>query len=172
MTHLHTDHAGGLSYFPNADILIHKKEFNNALGFKGLMQGFLNNRFPEWLAPNLFEFNDEPFGPFSKSLKFKNDITIVPTFGHTGTHVSVIVNDYDVNYFIAGDASYSQDNMLQEKVDGVSRNNNVALNTLKNIKNFSKDYSTIYLPSHDPLSAKRLKNKETVFESSEILETL
>ena len=169
MTHLHTDHAGGLSYFPNAKILIHKNEFKNALGLKGLLQGYLNNRFPSWLSPNLFEFNNESFGPFSKSIKFNNEITIVPTFGHTGTHISVIVKDEDINYFIAGDASYTQDNMLQEKVDGVSRNNKVALNTLKNIKNFSKEFPTIYLPSHDPFSSKRLENKETVFETAEVL---
>lgn len=164
MTHLHTDHAGGLSYFPSSEILIHKGEYKAALGFSGLLKGFLNKRFPSWLSPKLFEFNNEKFYSFQKSLKLYDDIIIVPTFGHTGTHISVIVKNEGLNYFLAGDSSYNQQNMLIEQVDGVSLNNNVALNTLKNIKHFSKLNPTIYLPSHDPDSANRLKNNETVFE--------
>lgn len=169
MTHLHTDHAGGLSYFPNSEILVHKKAYADALGFKGLLKGFLNNRFPSWFAPKLFEFNDEKFGPFPQSLKIKDDIIIVPTFGHTDTHISVILNS-DVNYFFAGDSSYNQENMLLEKVDGVSMNDEIALRTLRNIKRFSKDNPAVYLPSHDPDSGKRFANKEIVFdvESEEV----
>ena len=55
--------------------------------------------------------------------------------------------------------------MLIEKLDGVSLNNNVALNTLKNIKHFAKLNPTVYLPSHDPESSNRLRNNETVFEN-------
>ena len=169
MTHLHTDHSGGLSYFPKSEILIHKGEFKAALGLSGLLKGFLNNRFPSWLAPELFEFTNDKFHSFQRSFKLYDNIIIVPTYGHTGTHVSVIVSDGELNYFIAGDSSYSQQNMLLEKVDGVSLNNNVALNTLKNIKHFAKLNPTVYLPSHDPNSAKRLRNRETVFEQKKEL---
>lgn len=164
MTHLHTDHAGGLSYFPKSKIIIHKGEYKSALGFSGLLKGFPNNRFPSWLSPILFEFNNEKFYSFQQSLKLYDDVIIVPTFGHTGTHISVIVQHDGLNYFLAGDSSYNQQNMLLEKVDGVSLNNGVALNTLKNIKHYTKLNPTIYLPSHDPDSAKRLRKNETVIK--------
>jgi N-acyl homoserine lactone hydrolase len=161
---LHTDHAGGLSYFPKSEILIHKGEYKGALGFSGLLKGVPNNRFPSRLSPHLFGFNNEKFYSFQQSLKLYDDVIIVPTFGHTGTHISVIVQHDGLNYFLAGDSSYNQQNMLLEKVDGVSLNNGVALTTLKNIKHYAKLNPTIYLPSHDPDSAKRLRNNETVFE--------
>jgi hypothetical protein len=55
--------------------------------------------------------------------------------------------------------------MLQEKVDGVSMHNKVALDTLKNIKEFCKNFPTVYLPTHDPDSQKRFDNQELVFSS-------
>lgn len=162
MTHLHTDHAGGLNYFPDSEILVHSQAYREALGFKGLLKGFLNNRFPSWFAPKLFNFDKKPFGPFSQFLKFSDDIFIVPTYGHTNHHISVILKVDGLYYFFAGDASYTQTNMLKGKVDGVSSSNKVALDTLENIKKFSEDNPTIYLPSHDPESEQRFNNQETV----------
>lgn len=166
MTHLHTDHAGGLAHFPNTKILVHKRAYKEAQGLKGLLGGFLNNRFPSWFKPELFELENNPLGPFPQSLRINNDIFIVSTFGHTKSHVSVIVKSENINYFIAGDSSYTQENMLQGKVDGVSHNDKVALETLKNIKAFCESNPTIYLPSHDPDSAKRLLQQEIVSEKN------
>jgi ABC-type Mn2+/Zn2+ transport system ATPase subunit len=50
--------------------------------------------------------------------------------------------------------------MLEEKVDGVSPNEQHAITTLKRIKQFVKEKPSIYMPTHDPLSVKRLSNKE------------
>ena len=39
MTHLHTDHAGGLSHFPNSEILVYRSEFENASGLMARRAG-------------------------------------------------------------------------------------------------------------------------------------
>ena len=35
LTHLHTDHAGGLAHFPNSEIVITREEFEYAKGRRG-----------------------------------------------------------------------------------------------------------------------------------------
>ena len=152
---------------PGSEILIHSGEYKNAQGLSGLMKGFLNNRFPSWLSPQLFDLESKPFGPFKQSLQIFDDLIIVPTYGHTDNHVSVILKHSDLFYFFAGDASYTQDNMLNERIDGVSRHNQVALNTLRLVKEFARENPTIYLPSHDPDSERRFRNQELVYSSEQ-----
>ena len=84
---------------------------------------------------------------------------IVPTPGHTAYHVSVIVKIDGVVYFLAGDTSYSQEILLQRMPDGVSPNPKQAIETLDKIRRYSKMESLVYLPTHDPETAKRFTGR-------------
>jgi N-acyl homoserine lactone hydrolase len=162
LTHMHTDHAGGLYHFPKSDIVIMKQAYDLAKGFRGMLRGFLPHRLPSWLSPTLIDLSNEGYGPFPKSLKMTKagDIILVPTSGHTEAHISVILETPDVKYFFAGDTSYNQDLMLRGKIDGVSANARDAYETIQNIQYFTATEPAIYLPSHDPDSEKRLVNNE------------
>ena len=46
LTHLHTDHAGGLHHFPRAEILVSRKEYAAARGLRGMLQGYLPSHDP------------------------------------------------------------------------------------------------------------------------------
>jgi len=166
MTHLHTDHAGGLYHFPGTEILIDRKEFKSASGLTGILGGYLPHRWPGWLKPTLITLPENRFGPFKKSLPVTNDgkVRIVATPGHVASHLSVIVELDELYYFIAGDASYNQENMINLVSDGVGTGE--SLDTLKNIRTFASEFPTIYLPSHDPDVPGRMANKEIapVFE--------
>ena len=59
--------------------------------------------------------------------------------------------------FLAGDTSYTQDLLLAGKVDGVSPNEELARQTLRNIRELARQRPLIYLPSHDPESKLRLE---------------
>ena len=85
MTHLHTDHAGGLHHFPKVEILVSRTEYQLASGTAGRVRGYLPNRWPTWFVPHLIEFAPKPYGPFpsSYSLTQAGDVVIVPTMGHT-----------------------------------------------------------------------------------------
>jgi N-acyl homoserine lactone hydrolase len=157
MTHFHTDHAG-------AEIVVMRKAFQMASGIRGQIRGFLPQHWPAWFTPKLIDLKSQPFGPFPTSLKITKteDVVIVPTSGHTDAHVSVILIEPDLCYFFAGDASYTQELMLKQKVDGVSPNEQQARLTLHHINQFVREQPTIYLPTHDPLSTKRLSEKDYV----------
>lgn len=161
LTHLHTDHAGGIHHFSNSEILVCDNEYQLAKGFPGRLRGYLPNRWPTWFSPNPIPFHNNPFGPFDRSYPMTRDgkVVIVPTPGHTPGHASVIAIDSDVSYFFAGDTTYSQQALLEQTVDGTSPNEAESLKTLSQILNYVKSNPTVYLPSHDPQSNERLKLK-------------
>jgi glyoxylase-like metal-dependent hydrolase (beta-lactamase superfamily II) len=164
MTHLHTDHAGGLYHFPKSEILVMRRAFEKAVGFPGKVRGFLPHRWPSWFAPKLITLEPQPFGPFPSNLRLtrSGDVVLIPTPGHTVAHVSVVLQDSDLTYFFAGDASYTQQLMMERKVDGVAPDEQEARQTLQRINQFTHETPTVYLPSHDPQSGERLANKTTV----------
>ena len=164
LTHLHTDHAGGLHHFPNVEILVSRTEYQQATGMAGLIRGYLPNRWPTWFAPNLIDFMPKPFGSFSSSysLTQAGDVILVPTMGHTAGHLSVIVTDGSESTFLAGDTSYTQQMLLDGVVDGVSESDEVTQKTIQTIQKYLHSVPTIYLPSHDPAAVTRLTNHTVV----------
>src|ERR1044072_9398040 len=157
MTHLHIDHDAGLGFFPYSQVLASDGELRRASGLAGRLRGYLPQRWPASFDPAPLVLADEPYGPFARSHRqtTRGDVIAVPTPGHTPDHVSVIVEDGDAAIFIAGDASYSEENMLAGRIDGVSADENAAAATLRTIREFAAGQPTVYLPTHDPASARR-----------------
>ena len=170
LTHLHTDHAGGLHHFPKSEILVSDEELALAKGFAGRLRGYLPNRWPQWFAPRSIVFEPKAIGPFDRSHHVTSDgtVVIVPTPGHTPGHVSVVVVDGDVNYFLAGDTTYTQQSLVEEQVDGVSPSEAVSLQTMRRIVQYARSQPTVYLPAHDPESGDRLANAITVRVSEDV----
>lgn len=159
LTHLHTDHAGGISHFPASGILVSRAEAQAASGSMGRLRGYLNNRWPEWFRPALVDFTKEPLGPFDRTWQLTDDgaIVLVSTPGHSPGHLSVVVRAQDRTFFLAGDTSYTEELMLRRALDGVSRDETAARRTLERINQYiASDPATVYLPSHDPGSEQRL----------------
>jgi N-acyl homoserine lactone hydrolase len=163
LTHLHTDHAGGLTHLSSqARFLAARGEIEIARGPLGQVLGYLPHRWPAKFYPEPIAFKDGIFGPFEKhmALTRAGDVVIVPTPGHTPHHVSVIVDCGDVAIFLAGDATYSEAQLLGRWADGVAPRPKVQLQTLDEIKRFLYSRPTVYLPSHDRGSAKRLHARQ------------
>ena len=94
LTHLHTDHAGGLGHFPNAEILVTRKEYEAARGVKGRVNGYLPNRWPKWLSPTARGLRGRARSarsPPACALTSAGDVRLVPTPGHTPGHMSVVL---------------------------------------------------------------------------------
>lgn len=160
LTHLHTDHAGGLEHFPNSDILVSETEYRRAQGVRGRVQGYLPHSWPAWFEPTLMLFEDGPAGPFARSHRITEagDVIAVPTPGHTEGHVSVLVESDEARYFLAGDASYTEQLLLDRVSDGVGTSKSVTLETQNKILELAAERPLVYLPSHDPDSPDRLRN--------------
>jgi glyoxylase-like metal-dependent hydrolase (beta-lactamase superfamily II) len=164
LTHMHTDHAGGLHHFPHNEILVSRGDLAIASGRRGRLRGYPNRRLPRWFDPTVVDLNPVPHGPFPESftLTQAGDVTIVPLPGHTPSQIGVVVQDGDHSVLLAGDSSYNQDLMLRGIVDGVSPDEAVAQLTHERIRALAAETPTVYLVAHDPDSADRLAERRVV----------
>ena len=87
---------------------------------------------------------------------------MVPTPGHTPGHYSVIVQEDEHALFFAGDTSYPQQLLLEQAIDGITRDVALYQQTSQQIRTYLQSVPTIYLPSHDPESAHRLATRTVV----------
>jgi N-acyl homoserine lactone hydrolase len=167
LTHLHTDHAGGLIHLTGSKTWVSRQELRRASGFGGKVQGYLPHRWPKWWQPEFIRFDDRPVGPFrqSMSLTQSGDVLIVPTPGHTPNHVSLLVSG-SPSYFLAGDTSYTERLLLEGKVDGVSADIQIARRTLNQIVALAEEWPLVYLPSHDPDSQSRLQQQSVMKQTA------
>jgi N-acyl homoserine lactone hydrolase len=170
MTHLHTDHAGGLHHFPDTEILVSRAELEFASGLRGRLRGYVaNKRWPAWFDPTAVDLEAAPFGPFQRSLRLTDagDVILVPLPGHTPGQIGVLIHDGDHTVFFAGDSSYTQELMLHKKVDGVGADEEAARLTHQRIRMYAAANPTVYLVAHDPESAARLAERRLVHPVSE-----
>jgi glyoxylase-like metal-dependent hydrolase (beta-lactamase superfamily II) len=165
MTHLHTDHAGGLHHFPETEILVTRTELEFASGLRGRLRGYVaNTHWPAWFRPTLLELEPEPLGPFPQSLRLTDagDVTLVPVPGHTPGQIGVLVDEGDQTVFLAGDSSYTQDLMLHGKVDGVGADDEAERLTHERIRAYATETPTVYLVAHDPETGARLAERQLI----------
>lgn len=164
LTHLHTDHSGGLEHFPDTEILVSRTEHGIASGALGKARGFLPHRWPDWFEPTLFDFRPAPFGPFEESVPLTDaaDVRIVPTRGHTPGHVSVVLDEGDRVVFFAGDTSYSEQLLVEDALDGVAPDPKAARRTMAHIRELAAQRPTVYLPAHDPEAGERLAQRRSL----------
>lgn len=167
LTHLHTDHAGGLAHVLDSEVLVSRVEHEAARGPMGRLRGYLPHRWPSAFNPTLLDLPDRPLGPFPSSLSLtaSGDVQLVATSGHTAGHVSVLVREDEQDVLLAGDTSYTQENLLAGRIDGVSSMGGgvaEAGRTLARILAQARRRPLVYLPSHDPGSADRLASRSPV----------
>jgi glyoxylase-like metal-dependent hydrolase (beta-lactamase superfamily II) len=158
LTHLHTDHAGGLQHFPESEIFVSRKEYDLASGTLGKLNGYLPNRWPDWFNPTLVDYQsrDNDFIN-AHTITKSGDVRIVPTPGHTPGHQSVILQKDGKTFVFAGDASYTKENLMKNVIDGVSLDAAVSQDTLDRLSGFVASKNAVYLPSHDPEAAERIR---------------
>jgi glyoxylase-like metal-dependent hydrolase (beta-lactamase superfamily II) len=105
LSHLHTDHIGGLAPFRSAQVIVGATEWRRAVGVRGRLRGYVPQHWPRGLTPTLVTPDGEPLGPFASSLDLAGDGTllIVPTPGHTPGHLSLVVRGSEHTWLLAGD---------------------------------------------------------------------
>ena len=168
LTHHHGDHVDGTVHV-GAPVRIHADELRylNA-AFSKVMRRVLRQPLPPGFAPQTFELGSSPFGAFPRSLPLSEDgrIVVVETPGHTPGHVSVIcVDDEGRHVMLAGDATDSLEQLYAQRADAVTPDPATHRATLARILAHCREHPTVYLPSHDPASAARLRDSVLVAPS-------
>lgn len=152
LTHLHTDHTGGLGDVAGVPALVAATELARP------PVGAVPERWPAGWQPTPVAFEDGPFGPFdaSHTLTRAGDVRLLPTPGHTAGHLSVAVDTGRELIVLAGDASFTEGQVARGEVAGIVADVAGARDTLRRLRELARTRRVVYLPTHDAGSRERL----------------
>ncbi len=151
-THLHLDHVDGVRHLNGVECWVQQEEWRRPFGvpFSALPSSF---------QPKLMDFPDED-EVFAQSRKIDDWVDLIPTPGHTYGHQSVRIRTRKYTIILAGDTTFTEAQLRQNRVGGIHVDRHLSRETIKKIQLFcGMEGNVIYLPSHDPESAYRLVNK-------------
>jgi glyoxylase-like metal-dependent hydrolase (beta-lactamase superfamily II) len=112
MTHLHIDHASGVSQFPQATFVVTQREWNAATDGPGLKGGYVSRQFDHAFDWRTIDFDGDEvssYKSFGRTLDLFGDgsIRLAYTPGHTLGHMSIVLRTAGPEFLIVGDAAYT-----------------------------------------------------------------
>ena len=105
LSHLHTDHVGGLPALSHATVLVTRVEWERAQGFGGRLRGYVPQHWPRRIEPRLVDLSS----PYDVAEDGRLLIVALP--GHTPGHAGLLV---DGETLLAGDAGEISDDRQLE----------------------------------------------------------
>lgn len=165
LTHMHGDHIDGAVHV-NRPAQVHEPDlaYTRTAGAR-LMQRLLHQPIPTGVRFLAFALDDAPFGAFASSRPLSDDgrIVAVPTPGHTVGHISVVcIDDQGRHVMLAGDATDNVEQLRALRPGAVDPKPAVSVESMRTILAHAAQHPTVYLPSHDPESADRLRDSVTL----------
>jgi glyoxylase-like metal-dependent hydrolase (beta-lactamase superfamily II) len=129
LSHLHTDHVGGLADFMQADVLVSRTEWRRAQGWPGRWRGYLPQYWQPGMHVRPVDYDGGPVGPFPGSFDAAGDgcLLLVPVPGHTPGHMAMLVRGATGTFLCGGDAVMSADDLPSKmpEVDAFCRAENI-----------------------------------------------
>lgn len=155
LTHLDWDHVGGVSCFPRAEVLVHRREYESATGRLGGVR-YQPRLWPAGFSPALYELEPDAFGPFPTSLRLtdRGDVRVIPLPGHSAGQVGVVVSTGDTTLVFAADHLLRQDWFLDDYAAGRLLGLGIfhprdARETSRRLHRLTQVTGAVLLPSHD-----------------------
>jgi len=111
MTHLHNDHASGVSEFPNATFIVDGREWESAIAPRGTVRGYRTQQFDfgfDWRAVDYDGPAIDSYATFGGSIDLFGDgsVRLLATPGHTEGHQSLLLRLAGREALLTADAAY------------------------------------------------------------------
>jgi glyoxylase-like metal-dependent hydrolase (beta-lactamase superfamily II) len=157
LTHLHFDHASGVSEFPAATFLVDAVEWRHAT-HEGLLHGYHQRHFDhafDWRAIDFEARAVDSFASFGRSVDVFGDgsLRLVSTPGHTFGHMSVLARLHGRELLITADAMYSRRSLTEDLHPLFYEDLHVYRRSLAEIRRYvEQTRNAVVIPGHDPES--------------------
>jgi N-acyl homoserine lactone hydrolase len=154
MTHLHVDHASGISEFPGATFLISRAEWDAATR-QGPTHGYVTRQFDHAFDYRLLDFEgSDPvsFSGFARSFDVFGDgsVRAVYTPGHTLGHTSVVLRTARGEVLVAGDALYLRRTLDETHLPYRTEDEHLFRRSLREIRQYVHETpDAVVIPGHD-----------------------
>lgn len=156
MTHLHFDHASGISQFPNATFVVSRQEWESA-SHKGFRDGYRPAQFQHPFDWREIDFTAsstiDSFPPFARAFDLFADgsVRLLFTPGHTEGHCSLLLRlGGGREMLLCGDAAYGTVNIEQRAIPLLCPDAHVYLRSLDEIRRYVEHSpGAVVIPGHD-----------------------
>jgi glyoxylase-like metal-dependent hydrolase (beta-lactamase superfamily II) len=156
MTHLHVDHASGISEFPGATFLVSRAEWDAAAD-QGPTHGYVRRQFDHAFDYRLLDFEATAssvmsFSGFARSFDVFGDgsLRVVYTPGHTLGHMSVVLRTARGEVLVAGDAMYLRRTLADTHLPYRTEDEHLFRRSLREIRRYADETpGALIIPGHD-----------------------
>jgi glyoxylase-like metal-dependent hydrolase (beta-lactamase superfamily II) len=154
MTHLHVDHASGISEFPDATFVVSKAEWEAATS-QGQTHGYVTRQFDHAFDYRLLDFegpDTSSFAGFARSFDLFGDGSVhaVYTPGHTLGHMSVVLRTARGEVLVAGDAMYLRRTLDDTHPPHRIEDEHLFRRSLREIRQYATETpDALIIPGHD-----------------------
>lgn len=146
VSHLHFDHAGGLSLFPNATFIIGPGEMRYAYWPDKAGAGFF--RRPDFEGARDYNWLELPGG--EHDLFGDSSMVVFSTPGHTPGELSMLVRLPDRNFLLVGDTVHLRAALEDEIPGPFDCNTEIAVQSIRRLKLLRAAADATVWISHDP----------------------
>jgi N-acyl homoserine lactone hydrolase len=154
ITHLHVDHASGISEFPDATFVVSGSEWKAATS-QGSLHGYVTRQFDHAFDYRLLDFagsDANSFSGFARAFDVFGDgsVRAVYTPGHTRGHTSYVVRTRRGEVLVAGDAIYLRRSLDDEHVPQHVEDEHLFRRSLREIRQYLRETpGALVIPGHD-----------------------
>ena len=156
MTHLHGDHASGISEFPGAMFLISQQEWDEASTVsRPWMHGYVRRHFDHAFDFRTVDFGGpgiDSFATFGRGVDVFGDgsVRLVFTPGHTLGHMSVILRLKEREALVAGDAIYTRRTLDTGHKPYLMEDEHLFERSVREIQIYARETpDALIIPGHD-----------------------
>ncbi len=156
MTHLHWDHASGVSEWPAATFVVAAVEWDSA-NAHGVLRGYYHHHFKpafDWRTIDYADVQISPYENFSRSVDLFGDgsVRLVFTPGHSEGHQSVVLRlSGGREAVLIADAAYNRRTLDESLLPTLVTDADQFRNSLREIQLYLEPRANaVVVPGHDP----------------------
>lgn len=160
LSHMHLDHCGGMTLFPQVTFIVRKRGLRAAWWPESLEGGYVFNDYKDTRSYKYTQPRDHE----EVDVFFDGSLVCFDTRGHTDGHQSMVVTlPKSGKIVLAGDAVQMGVQLEESSLPGIYWNSEMAVRAVEKLQHMRQE-GMLIIPGHDPVSWGTLKIAPDYYE--------